>query len=80
LPAIISVSKCKLVCTSDEKSLALLKDRRCYPKRVERPRVYCQMRNADLLCDQNIADICKPKSRLSAEQRAALEQGVGGPN
>ena len=59
LPAIVSVSGCRLICTEDKKSFALLKDRRCYPKRVSRPSIYSGARNQDLLCARYIADICR---------------------
>jgi len=59
LPAIVSVSGCRLICTEDKKSHALLKSKKCYPKSVVRPSIYSGARNQDLLCDRYIADICR---------------------
>ena len=60
LMAIIIVSKCKLLCTCDRRSMPNIKNRNYYPSGVNPPKIYCQLRNRRLLNDSNIAEICKP--------------------
>lgn len=61
--AIIVVSKCLLVCTTNTNHVKFIREPKFYPKNVERPRIYSNSskRNKDLLVDKYIADICKPK-------------------
>lgn len=47
--ALVGVSRCPLVCTSDRRSHSFLKDRALYPRGVARPRIYSDAGNADLL-------------------------------
>ncbi|MBF0564544.1 MAG: hypothetical protein HQK89_04820 [Nitrospirae bacterium] len=63
--AIIAVSGVKLVCTQDKRSIPFITNKQFY-KKGEYPKVYSSKRNAKkLLCDSNIADCCKPATRLS---------------
>ena len=64
LVAIIIVSGCKLVCSHDSSAYPFLQRKDLYPKNVTRPKIYRQSSNRNLLCDRNIADICKPCSKL----------------
>lgn len=76
LPAIVNVAKCKLVCTEDTHAQELLKEPGCYERSTDRPRIYCGKRNANLLCDKNMAEICMPKLQLPKDQRAELRVGA----
>jgi predicted nucleic acid-binding protein len=57
--AIVSVSRCKLVCSRDKRAYRFIKDVSLYPKAGMRPKIYSDSNNSDLLCDHNIADCCK---------------------
>ena len=57
--ALVIVSKCRIVCTGDGRSLPYLKRRDLYPTGVKRPKVYSSARNADLCCPRNVIDICR---------------------
>jgi hypothetical protein len=72
LPAIVCASRCRLVCTKDDRSHRLLKEATCYPKGVAKPKIYKSLKQAALLIDQNIADVCKPTATLNRAQRATL--------
>ncbi|MBF0337359.1 MAG: hypothetical protein HQL05_05960 [Nitrospirae bacterium] len=62
--AIIAVSGVKLVCTNDDRSIPFLKNKKFYPK-GKSPKIYTSKKNANLLCDNNIAKCCKPANRLN---------------
>lgn len=57
--AIVSVSRCKLVCSKDSRAYPFIKDVSLYPRAGMRPRIYSGSNNSDLLCDHNLADCCK---------------------
>ena len=67
--AIVIVSKCCLVCTTDKKSHRFLKDKKCYPRGFKAPRIYPGPGNRNLLTDANMAAICKAKPGTKALQR-----------
>ncbi len=59
LIAIIIVSGCRLICSTDSRAHPFFKDERLYPKHVKRPRIYSgHSSNVDLLCDENIVAVC----------------------
>jgi hypothetical protein len=60
IAAIVVISKCRLVCTREERAPKYLKQARIYPKGISKPLFYTSKRNKNLLCDSNIAEICKP--------------------
>jgi len=59
LIAILSVSRCRLICTTEKRAIPFLKDSSLYPKGVKRPKIYSRREHRDLLCDANIADCCR---------------------
>jgi len=72
LAAIVSACGCRLVCTKDDRAIRLLKDARCYPTGIARPKIYKRAEHASLLCDENIADVCRPVVMLSKSEREAI--------
>lgn len=72
LIAIVCVSRCKLICSKDKRAYRFLKDKQFYPKGHDRPKIYSQKSNSDLLTDVNIADICLPSRKTSKEQRRLI--------
>ena len=69
LVAIVVISGCKLVCTLDLGAIVLLKILNFYPKGISPPKIYTGRRNENLLCDQNIVEVCKPKKRLNKKEQ-----------
>lgn len=59
LIAIVAVSRCKLICSSDKRAYRFIKRASLYPKAGMRPKIYSGSSNSDLLCDHNIADCCR---------------------
>lgn len=59
LVAIVIVSGCKILCTTDKRATRFLKDQNLYPKSTMRPKIYSDRRNLPVLRDtRNIAPIC----------------------
>ncbi|MFA7347827.1 MAG: hypothetical protein WCZ86_08720 [Desulfurivibrionaceae bacterium] len=67
LIAIVIVSKCRLICSSDKRSYKYLKQSRLYPKGVRAPKLYTKSKNSGLLSDKNFAKICLPSSSGSKD-------------
>ena len=59
LVALVSVSKCRVVCTDDQRAYPYLKRGDLYPPGVKRPKIYRTARNADLCCAANVVDVCR---------------------
>ena len=70
--AIITVSKCKIVCTNDGSSFEFIQNRSLYPKGISPPKIYTHRRNKNLLNNYNIAKICEPNVILTKRQLATL--------
>lgn len=70
--AIITASKCKIVCTKDESSFKFIQNRKLYPRGISPPKIYTRERNKNILKNDNIADICKPNVTLTKQQLATL--------
>jgi predicted nucleic acid-binding protein len=70
--AMVIISKVRIVCTNDTKSLKYVKDSKFYPKDVKIPKIYSKAKHKDLLVDENIAPICKPCENSSKESISSL--------
>ena len=70
LAAIIIVSGCKLICTSEKRAIPFLKKASLYPSHVKVPKIFRGYRqNTQLLSDKYIADCCKPTVKGTRELR-----------
>jgi predicted nucleic acid-binding protein len=72
LPAMVIVSKCRLICSYDKRSIKFVTNKELYPKKYHIPKYYTGKRNKNLLSDDNIDDCYKPLCKLTKEQSAAL--------
>lgn len=70
LIGLLKVSKCKLICTNDHRMKKYIP---IFFSNRERPRLYTKAKNCKLLCDNNIAAICKPCDWTTNEQRELLK-------
>lgn len=59
LIAIIRVSRCRILCTNDERAIPYIKENRFYPKSVKKPKLYRYKSHRSMLIEKNIAEICK---------------------
>jgi len=73
LPAIVRVSKCRLICSMDFRSVPFVTSRELYPKRFHLPHYYSSSRDVWLLTDANIDPSLKNYSRqLNKEVRDTI--------
>ena len=70
--AIVTISKCKIVCTKDKESEEFILNKELYPKGMKPPKIYKQKSNKNLLINNNIVDICRPSLKLNKDEIAAL--------
>ena len=56
--AIVIVSRCKLICSDDQRAYPYFRRKDLYPKGLRRPRIYRHHMHATLCCKQNIVSIC----------------------
>lgn len=72
LVAIAYISKCQIICSKDKRAYPFLNDKRFYPNNSPRPKIYSGKQNANLLCDQNIANICLPCLKLTKAEAKSV--------
>ncbi len=73
LVAMVLVSKCRLICTNDDRAIPFLKNSKLYPKHFSKPRIYKSAKNADLLRDDYIVEICKPVKKGAKDLRLSFK-------
>jgi hypothetical protein len=70
--ALLVVSKCKLICSLDERAYQYFTHPELFKPASNRPRIYKQRANKSLLCQENIADICLPCEPTTNLQRKQI--------
>ncbi|AEV31403.1 hypothetical protein Oweho_0383 [Owenweeksia hongkongensis DSM 17368] len=65
LPAIAIVTRCKLVCSEDTRSIAYVQNGKYYPKGFSTPVYYTSIKNKNLLTDKYIDNSLKPLCKLN---------------
>ena len=58
--ALVCASRCRLVCTKDQRSIRYLKNTDFYPRGVQRPKIYCGGSNVSLLRNRELTAGCCP--------------------
>lgn len=77
LPAIVRVSKCRLICSRDFRSVPFVTDPALYPKRFHVPQYYSSKRDAWLLTDDNIDKrLLSYRTQISKQQKEGLYRFV----
>lgn len=72
--ALLMKSGCKLVCSLDVRAYPYFQHMEFFGA-GKRPKIYSGSRNADLLCNSNIAQLCMPCVTLNKQQKEALGLG-----
>lgn len=72
LIAIVLESNCRIVCTKDSRAMPYLKNQKFFSGAVKKPKIYSSKKNANLLVDQNISEICRPCVKLSKKKISGL--------
>lgn len=80
LAAIVSVSRCQLICSNDTRSIKYVTNSSIYPNGVVVPKYYTGKRNVDLLSDLYIDERYKPLIKCNKEQRNSIEMALSKSN
>lgn len=65
LPAITIVTKCKLICSEDSRSIKHVTDRKYYPRGFSTPSYYTSSKNKSLLTDNYVDKSLKPLCKIN---------------
>ncbi len=74
LVAMVIVSKCRLICTNDNRAIPFLKNSKLYPKHFPAPKIYKSAKNATLLRDDYIVEVCKPAKKGTKDLRLSFSR------
>lgn len=72
LVGLLRVTKCKLICSLDSKAYPFFRHNLFFTPAASRPKIYSSVTNTNLLCDNNIAAICKPCSATTNSQKSII--------
>jgi predicted nucleic acid-binding protein len=72
LVGLLRISKCKLICSLDSRAYPFFRHSQFFAPAANRPKIYSSPSNVDLLCDRNIAELCRPCSITTNQQRALI--------
>lgn len=77
LPAIVTVSKCRLICSDDKRSIPYVTASYMYPKRFAVPSYYTGAKDSHLLVDRNIdRRLSKRKNLLSKKEKEIINKFI----
>lgn len=65
LPAIVVITKCRLICSEDTRSIPFVTDGKYYPKNFKIPVYYTSAKNQKLLTDKYVDNSLKPLCKLN---------------
>jgi hypothetical protein len=69
LVGLVLASGCILICSLDKKSYPFITNKIFYKSPQKKPKIYSGRKNANLLNDNNIVEICKPCNKLTTEEK-----------
>lgn len=72
LPAIVIVSKCKVICSCDTRSVKFVTLPQLYPKGIDVPKYYTSKRNIDLLSDKYVHNCYKPLNKCNKSDQESI--------
>lgn len=76
LPAMVIVSKCRLICSDDSRSIRFVTNPDLYPDNVKTPKYYTGSRNCDLLSDKYIDKRYKPLEKMPQNTADVIETKI----
>jgi predicted nucleic acid-binding protein len=68
LPAIVVNTKCRIICSSDTRSVPYVTDNKYYPKGITKPVYYTSSKNKNILTDKYIDRSLKPLCKIKKSQ------------
>lgn len=72
LVALLRISGCKLICSQDKRAYPYFRHSLFFSPSSKKPKIYSSKRNARLLTDTNIADVCLPCKVSSNIQKMTM--------
>lgn len=72
LVGLLRASGCRLICSLDSRAFPYFTNNLFFTPASSKPRIYCKLKNSVLLCDKNIADLCKPCSPTTNHQKRII--------
>lgn len=69
---LLKASGCKLICSLDARAYPYFRHNLFFTPARNKPKIYSSNRNAQLLSDANIADICKPCEVTTKNQKKLM--------
>ena len=76
IPAIVIVSKCKIICSVDARSIKYVAQSKLYPKGIDIPKYYTGVKNKNLLCDKYIHDSYKPLNKCNKRVQQSINKVI----
>jgi len=77
LVAMVFVTKCKIICSVDDRSIKHVTDAKYYPTNFRKPVYYKSAKNIDLLCDNYVDDDLKPLIKMNKSKALVIEKLLG---
>lgn len=74
LVAIAFVTKCKIICSEDSRSVKHVTNPKYYPANFKKPVYYKTANNSDLLCDKYVDDDLKPLIKINKNTSQLIEK------
>ena len=65
LTAIVYITKCRVICSEDSRSIQYVTNRKFYPPGFNIPVYYTSKTNSDLLCDKYVDSTLKPLCKIN---------------
>lgn len=73
LIALIQATKCRLIASRDKRAFKYFRHPTFYTSAKDKPKIYRGFGNKSLLCDKNIAEVCKPCIKTTKAQKKTLD-------
>lgn len=74
LVAIAFVTKCRVICSTDDRSIKHVTNSKYYPAKFKKPVYYKSTKNVNLLSDEYVDDSLKPLCKMSKKTSAIIEK------
>jgi predicted nucleic acid-binding protein len=74
LVAIVYVTKCRIICSTDDRSIKHVTNSKYYPHKFKRPVYYKSDKNTNLLCDEYVDNSLKPLCKMNKKTSAIIQK------
>lgn len=74
LVALAFITKCKIICSEDDRSIKHVTDSKYYPSGFRKPVYYKSSKNSDLLSEKYVDDCLKPLTKINKSKSIVIEK------